>query len=101
MNEKRLNELREYYDNTDLSQEIEQAQPDDTTTADPMIGVTVRFRKSALGQIRAEAARRGVKTTALIRDLAQSALADEPGDDLIISVADLQRLIAERSRPAA
>lgn len=101
MNEKRLNELREYYDNTDLSQEIEQAQPDDTTTADPMIGITVRFRKSALDQIRAEAARRGVKTTALIRDLAQSALADEPGDDLIISVADLQRLIAERSRPAA
>lgn len=66
-----------------------------------MIGITVRFRKSALDQIRAEAKARGVKTTALIRDLTQAAMAESPREDLIVSVADLQRLITERSRPAA
>lgn len=97
----KIDELRDYYDNTDTSESIKNATWDDTITEDPMVGITVRFPKSALDRVRATADTRGVKVTALIRDLVERAIADDPQANMVLSVADVQRLIAERSRPAA
>lgn len=101
MNNDKINELREHYDNTDMSESMKDAVLDDTIVENPMIGITVRFPKSALDRVRAMAEVRNVKVTALIRDLVERGLADEPQPNLMIPVADLQRLIAERSHPAA
>lgn len=97
----KIDELRDYYDNTDTSESIKNATWDDMITEDPMVGITVRFPKSALDRVRATADTRGVKVTALIRDLVERAIADDPQANMVLSVADVQRLIAERSRPAA
>lgn len=99
-NKTKIDELREYYDTHDTSEELEEATYDDTIAESPMVGITVRFPKSALDRVRAIADARGVKVTALIRDLVERAIADEQ-TDMVVSVADVQRLIAERSKPAA
>lgn len=101
MDEDKLKALRDYYDNTDLSESIEQAVLDETVTENPMIGITVRFPKAALDRVRALADERGVKVTALIRDFVERAIAEEAAPNLVIPVAILQQLIAERAQPAA
>lgn len=96
----KIDELREYYDTHDTSEDLEGAAYDDTIVKAPMVGITVRFPKPALDRVRAIANARNVKVTALIRDLVEQAIADEQAD-MVISVADVRRLIAERSKPAA
>jgi predicted DNA binding CopG/RHH family protein len=101
MDKRKLDELREHYDTTDLSESIEAAVLDETVADNPMIGITVRFPKSALDRVRAIADERGVKVTALIRDIVERSIAGEPQGDLVIPVAVLQRLIAEQAKPPA
>lgn len=103
MDRAKLDEVREYYDNTDLADHIETASYDDhTVSADKvMVGITVRFPKPALDRVREIADQQGMKVTALIRDIVERSIADEPQADRVIPVAVLQRLIAERSKPAA
>lgn len=103
MDKPKIDELREYYDNTDTSESLAEAAYDDHVAAADkvMVGITVRFPKPALDKVRAVADARGVKATALIRDIVERSIAGEPQPDLMISVADLQRLITERSKPAA
>lgn len=67
MDPKELAELRDYYDNTDTSAEIKDAEWNDAVVQSPMVGITVRFPAVVLQQIRAAAAAQRVKPTALIR----------------------------------
>lgn len=67
MDQKTLNELRNYYDNTDTSGEIADAELDEEVTPAPMVGITVRLPATRLEQVRKLAAREHLKPTALIR----------------------------------
>ena len=46
-----LTALRDYYDNTDLSDALTTAEIDTSTDADPMVGITIRFPASELSQV--------------------------------------------------
>jgi hypothetical protein len=67
MDKEKLEELRQYYDNTDTSAEIADAEVDDEIVQSPMVGITVRLPAEVLQRIRELAANDNVKTTALIR----------------------------------
>lgn len=67
MNEKELAELREHFDTTDLSDDIEAATWDTTVEPDPMVVTSLRLPKSLLDWVREQAAAERVKPTALIR----------------------------------
>lgn len=67
MDEKKLEELRDYYDCTDTSAEIANAELDDEIVISPMVGITVRLPAEVLQRVRDLAAQENVKTTALIR----------------------------------
>ncbi|EHB44986.1 hypothetical protein MycrhDRAFT_6663 [Mycolicibacterium rhodesiae JS60] len=67
MNEDGLDALRNHYDTTDLTSELETAELDTEIEQSPMVGITVRFPAEVLQQVRAAAAAVGVKPTALIR----------------------------------
>lgn len=67
MREAEREELAKYYDNADLSSEIERAELDESVISDPMITTSLRLPKSVLDEVRARAAAENIKPTALIR----------------------------------
>lgn len=101
MDEDQLEELRNYYDSTDTADMIEKAQPDDRAIRpdEVMVSTSIRLPRSLMNRVRERAADAGVPATALIRQWVVDRL--EGGDEAVVSVADLRRLIAERSHPAA
>ena len=67
MDEQKLAQLRDYYDNTDLSAEIERAHWETDVESDPMVTTSLRLPKSVLDWVRQQALAEHVKPTALIR----------------------------------
>ena len=67
MDKQKLEELRDYYDNTDTADEIGDADLDTEIIESPMVGITVRLPQHLLQSVREAAAQEGIKTTALIR----------------------------------
>lgn len=98
----KTNELREYYDNTDTSAELEQAtfeQPE--TTTEPMVTYALRLPKHVLDELRAAADTHNVRVSALMRDWLEQRLATEStSENKVVSVEDLLALVAERGHPA-
>lgn len=92
-----LAELRDYYDTTDQSAALENAEIDTSTTDDPMVGITVRLPASTLNTARALAEQRGIKVTALIRQWVEQNLAEQTDDRRVVPVSELRRLIAHAS----
>lgn len=101
MDKEQLEELRDYYDSTDTAEMVERAQPDDRTIGpdEVMVSTSIRLPRSLMSRVRERAAQAGVPATTLIRQWVIDRL--EGADDDVVSVADLQRFIAERSHPAA
>jgi hypothetical protein len=67
MDEQKLAQLRDHYDTTDLSAEIERAQWETDVEPDPMVTTSLRLPKSMLDWVRQQAEAEHVKPTALIR----------------------------------
>jgi predicted DNA-binding protein len=102
MDKKQIDELRNHYDTMDMTESIERAQPDDRTISpdEVMVSTSIRLPRWLMQRVRERAAEAGVPATTLMRQWIVDRL--EVGeDDAVVSVADLQRLIAERSHPAA
>jgi len=93
-----LDSLREHYDNTDTSVELEKAELDTTVVAEPMVGITVRLPASTLDAARIIARKDGVKVTALLRQWIEQNVAEGTDGDQMVPVAELQRLIARSAR---
>lgn len=74
MDEKELDALREEFENSDLSDDIAEAEWDNVVTPSPMVGITVRLPAEVLQHVRERAATENVKTTALIRRWIEEAL---------------------------
>ncbi|RYV49606.1 hypothetical protein [Pengzhenrongella frigida] len=92
-----LDALREYYDETDTSGELEKAKLDTSVIAEPMVGITIRMPAATLDAARVIARRDGVKVTALLRDWVEQRVADGADEEQVVSVADLRRLIAHNA----
>ncbi len=93
-----LDALRQHYDNTDTSVELEKAELDTTFVAEPMVGITVRLPASTLDSARVIARKDGVKVTALLRQWIEQNVAEGTDDDQMVPVAELKRLIARTAR---
>jgi hypothetical protein len=102
MTTKKLAELAEHYDNTDLSENIEAATWEEPEQlAEPMVTYALRLPKPVIDALRAAAADRGVKVSTLMREWLEERLAHaETHPDAAIPVSALLALVAERSIPA-
>jgi len=74
MDEKDLERLREEFEHTDLSADIDAAEVDTRVVESPMVGITIRMKAEVLQEVREVASDEGIKTTALIRRWIEEAL---------------------------
>jgi hypothetical protein len=93
-----LDALREHYDNTNTSAELEDAELETTIVAEPMVGITIRLPASTLDAARVIARRDGIKVTALLRRWIEQNVAEGADDEQMVPVAELKRLIARTAR---
>lgn len=100
MDDKKLNELRDYYDNTDVAKEFENAELDTTVANEVMVSTSIRLPQSLVEKVRAQAEKLGIPATALMRQWVIEK-ATQPTTSAVISVAELQQFIAEHNRPKA
>lgn len=95
-----LDALREHYDTTDTSADLENATLDTSVIAEPMVGITIRISATTLDAARVIARREGIKVTALLREWVEQRVADGVDEEQVVSVADLRRLIAHNAHDA-
>ena len=95
----KLNELREYYDNTDMSEAIDEAVPEEPVD-EILVSTSIRLPKSLMDRVRTHAAQAGVPATALMRQWILDRLDSAP-TDVVVSVADLEQFIASRAHMIA
>ncbi|ORV18116.1 CopG family antitoxin [Mycobacterium celatum] len=100
MNNNDLNELREYYDNTDVTSEFANAELDLRTTDEVMVSTSIRLPQSLVDKVREQAATLGIPATTLMRQWVIEK-ATTPPKTAVVSVAELERFIAEHNRPVA
>jgi len=99
MDQHMIDELRDYYDNTDVAEHFTDATPD-TRTADVLVSTSIRLPQALVNQVREQAATLGIPATALMRQwVTEKAVTSQV--PAVVSVADLQRFIAEQAHPLA
>jgi predicted DNA binding CopG/RHH family protein len=97
MNRDKLNELRDYYDTTDVADEFVDAQLDTRTTDEVMVSTSIRLPQSLVDKVRAQANALGIPATTLIRQWVIEKVTTPP-TNAVVSVAELERFIAEHNR---
>jgi predicted DNA binding CopG/RHH family protein len=100
MNQDKLNDLRDYYDNTDVANEFTDAAIEAHTTDEVMVSTSIRLPQSLVDKVRTQAAALGIPATTLMRQWVIEK-ATTPAANAVVSVADLERFIAEHNRPIA
>ncbi|WP_052915665.1 CopG family antitoxin [Mycobacterium haemophilum] len=100
MNKDELNELRDYYDKTDVASEFTDAELDTRTTDEVMVSTSIRLPQSLVDKVREQAAVLGIPATTLMRQWVIEK-ATTPPTSGVVSVAELQQFIAEHNRPIA
>ena len=100
MDQNKINELREYYDNTDVAEHFREAELDTRTPSEVLVSTSIRLPQSLVDKVREQAADLGIPATALMRQwvIEKATAAQDAG---VISVSDLQRFIAEHHHPRA
>jgi predicted DNA binding CopG/RHH family protein len=95
-----LEDLRDYYDHTDVADQFGDAQLDTGTTTQVMVSTSIRLPRSLMETVREQATDLGIPATTLIRRWVVEK-ATTPSTGAVVSVAELQRFIAEHNRPLA
>ncbi|WP_454049283.1 hypothetical protein [Cellulomonas sp. Marseille-Q8402] len=90
--------LRQYYDTTDLADELARAELVEPSGGATMVGITIRLPVATLEAARSMARDDGVKVTALLREWVEQRVAERVDDTTVVPVAELRRLIARASR---
>jgi predicted DNA binding CopG/RHH family protein len=101
MGKSKLDELREHYDTADMSESIARATRDNRTI-DPdevLVSTSIRLPNSLMKRVRERADAAGIPVTTLMRQWITDRL--DMTNDAVVPVSEIERLIAERSRPAA
>lgn len=99
MNPEQLRETADYYDNTDLSDHIEQATWEEPgPISEPMVTYALRLPQPIIDQLRAAAQNRNVRVSTLMREWLEERLAIEGtySSDATVPVSALLALVAER-----
>ena len=96
----RIDELRDHYDSADMTESIRRATSDTTVTSEVMVSTSIRLPQSLMDRVRSRAEAAGVPATTLIREWVLDRITADQSS-AVVSVADLERFIAERSHPAA
>jgi predicted DNA binding CopG/RHH family protein len=100
MDQKQIDELRHHYDTTDIAEHFTDAQRDTRTTDDILVSTSIRLPQTLVNQVREQAAALGVPATTLMRQWVTEK-ASTPTTPAVVTVADLQRFIAEQAHPLA
>lgn len=104
MDSKKLDELREYYDNNEVPMDTATGHwepADDTAPADRMSGFSFRLPADVLDRVRQLAQARGSTTGEWIREAVEAAVVTaESGATRTVGVAELLAFVAERGRVA-
>jgi len=93
--------LAGYYDRTDLSSEIEQAELDESVDQDPMVTTSLRLPKSVLDEVRKQAALAGLKPTQLMRQWMEQRAAESAGERRREVLVEAMRIFLEASQAEA
>ncbi|MGW5450791.1 ribbon-helix-helix domain-containing protein [Nocardia sp. NPDC003979] len=104
MNQDKLNELRDYYDNNETQMdpvtghwEPEDARP----TGERMSGFSVRLPAEVLERVRALAADRGLSTGEWIRQVVEAAVTEsDTSTPRVVDVNELLAFLAEKGHAA-
>ncbi|QYH19145.1 hypothetical protein JKI95_07830 [Corynebacterium aquatimens] len=97
MNQQSIDELRNYYDNSDISEALEDAEPTafgDQAGPDAMSAFTVRLPTHVLNAVREIARREGRTTGAVLRSMVELGVAETASDDAVVPVSELRKLIS-------
>jgi predicted DNA binding CopG/RHH family protein len=100
MDKDKIAELREHYDNTDVAEHFTDATVETQVADEVLVSTSIRLPQSLVNQVREQAAALGIPATTLMRQWVIER-ATSPSTAAVVSVADLQRFIAEQSRPIA
>ena len=95
-----LDELREHYDHTDQAAALADAIHG-TAAAPVLVSTSIRLPKTLMDAVRARASAAGVPATTLMRDWITARIETDNSEQQVVSVADIQQLIATRAHPAA
>ena len=90
-----VNELREYYDNTDMSEAIGQSVAEEPVD-DVLVSTSIRLTKTVMDRVRVHADLAGVPATTLMRQWITDRL-DVPQGQAVVTVSDLEQFIAARA----
>ena len=84
MNNDKLNELRDYYDNSDVTHEFANAELDRRTTYEVMVSTSIRLPQSLVDKVREQATALGIPvTTLMLRWVIEKATT--PPQDAVVS----------------
>jgi predicted DNA binding CopG/RHH family protein len=100
MNQDKIDRLRDHYDTTDVAGHFADATLQTDTASEVLVSSSIRLPQSLMSQVRAQAAELGIPATTLMRQWIIER-ATTPATPASVSVADLQRFIAEHARPLA
>jgi predicted DNA binding CopG/RHH family protein len=100
MNQEKIDQLREHYDTTDVAEHFTDAPLRTDKASEVLVSTSIRLPQSLMNQVRAQAAELGIPATTLIRQWVTER-ASTPTSPAVVSVADLQRFIAEQAHPVA
>ncbi len=100
MDQDEIDQLRDHYDTTDVAEHFTGATLRTDKASEVLVSTSIRLPQSLMNQVRAQAAELGIPATTLIRQWI-TGRASAPTTPAVVSVADLQRFIAERAHPLA
>jgi predicted transcriptional regulator len=104
MDAKKLDELREYYDNNEVPMDTATGRwepADETASADRMSGFSFRLPADVLERVRGLAQARGIATGEWIREAVEAAVVTaESSASRSVNIAELLAFIAEHGRVA-
>lgn len=95
-----LEEVRSYYETTDMSDAVEGAHLEPDAVDDLLVSTSIRLSKRTLDQVRAIAKAADVPATTLMREWIEARVAESSGS-LIVSVTELEKFIAANARRAS
>ena len=100
MDQDKIDQLRDYYDTTDVAEHFTDATLRTDKASEVLVSTSIRLPQSLMNQVRSQAAELGIPATTLIRQWITER-ATTPTAPAVVSVADLQRFIAEQAHPLA
>lgn len=100
MDQDKIDQLRDYYDTTDVAEHFTDATLQTDKAAEVLVSTSIRLPQSLMNEVRSQAAELGIPATTLMRQWITER-ATTPAPPAAVSVADLQRFIAEHAHPLA